>query len=544
MRMHSGRMSGFAPALGTLDRICGGYARISDDKVGDAHGVGSQEEEIRDFGEESDHLVDTMYVDNDISAFSGAERPAYQRLLADMDAGKIALVIIWHANRLHRSVEEVLAFIKIARARKVRLFSVTLGGEYNLERASGRKQLISDTLDAETESAHRGERIALARKRQARTANWGGGRRPYGWGMPYDPPRFRRVLVNKETREYADVEMLDMGKHNPSEAEEIRNMADQVLAHVPNAHIIADLKKRRVPTAAETDQRLIRRGGKEMPVAGWNVVTVRSILTSPRVSGHSVHRGVIVKRNAWDAIIPDEKRLRIIEILKDPKRRSSPGNTPRWLGSLIFLCGMCTDGSTMRVSANGSGGPRYRCETFSHNSVLAAELDEYIDDVIVGILSRPDAAGLIEAQPDVDFDGLRAEREEASERKLTAARLFGAGTIDDEQLAQITAMADSRIAEIDAELQKATKVDPLAALVLADHVATAWEGTSLGRRREVLRALMTVTILEGASVRQGQGRRIVDIDPNFVKIEPLRKPRHLAVAQAEADAGELAQLQA
>ena len=47
------------------------------------------------------------------------ERPEYERLLADIAAGKIGTLIIWHANRLHRSTEEVNAFIKLARAHKV-----------------------------------------------------------------------------------------------------------------------------------------------------------------------------------------------------------------------------------------------------------------------------------------------------------------------------------------------------------------------------------------------------------------------------------------
>src|SRR5450759_2570693 len=120
---------------------------------------------------------------NDLSAFSGVERPDYERMLADIRAGRIGSVTIWHANRLHRSTEEVNAFIGLARERKVRLFSTTRGGEYNLGKAAGRKQLRDDTSEAEYESEHRGERVALARKRQARNGDYGGGVRPYGWGV-------------------------------------------------------------------------------------------------------------------------------------------------------------------------------------------------------------------------------------------------------------------------------------------------------------------------------------------------------------------------
>ncbi len=42
------------------------------------------------------------YVDNDMSASNGKLRPAYQRMLADIRDGKIAAVVAWDADRLHR----------------------------------------------------------------------------------------------------------------------------------------------------------------------------------------------------------------------------------------------------------------------------------------------------------------------------------------------------------------------------------------------------------------------------------------------------------
>src|SRR6202012_3403112 len=116
------------------------------------------------------------YVDNDPSAFSGVERPEYGRLLADIAADRIGTLGIWHANRL-------------ARAHQVRLYSTTKGAYYNLEKASGRKELRDDTSEAEYESEHRGERVAIARKRQARQGAYGGGGRPVGGGGGSPPGR-------------------------------------------------------------------------------------------------------------------------------------------------------------------------------------------------------------------------------------------------------------------------------------------------------------------------------------------------------------------
>src|SRR5258708_7499815 len=78
------------------------------------------------------------------------------------------------------------------------------------------KELRDDVNEAEYESEHRGERVALARKRQARNGDYGGGVRPYGWGV--DTGRVRSVCVNPKApameRRYEDRPVLDMTRHN------------------------------------------------------------------------------------------------------------------------------------------------------------------------------------------------------------------------------------------------------------------------------------------------------------------------------------------
>lgn len=170
------------------------YCRISLDKFGAAEGVDSQHEENTDFSAEMGRPLTGHYEDNDISAFTGVQRPDYLRLCADIAADRIGSVTFWHANRLHREIEEAIAFMKLAIKHRVRLFSFSKGGEYNLHRAAGREEFLADTLKGQRESEERGDRVALARKRQARTGAFGGGVRPYGFGV--DTGRVRSVCTN------------------------------------------------------------------------------------------------------------------------------------------------------------------------------------------------------------------------------------------------------------------------------------------------------------------------------------------------------------
>jgi site-specific DNA recombinase len=472
------------------------YARISADKTGAEAGVESQHEENVEFAEELGITLARTYTDNDLSAFSGVERPEYERLLADIAAGVIGSVMIWHANRLHRSSEEVTRFIKLARAHKVKLYSVSKGEAYNLEKASGRKQLRDDTSEAEYESEHRGERVALARKRQARNGDYGGGVRPYGWGV--DTGRVRSVCVNPKApameRVYEDRPVLDMSRHNETEAAEIRRWAADLLAGVSEAQVLRDLAARAVPTVSKADGRTLKRNRKPARHGGWNSKTLRQILTHPRTSGHVVYRGEIVRRDVYPPILEDDIRQSLITLFADPARKTSPGNTPRWLGSLIYQCGVCSNGATMTVRRNASGTPVYRCRDKGHCQWPAGPVDDFVAGVLVSRLSRPDVTDLIPREREMDVAGLRDELVVCNARKRSSAQLFAQGTIDEEQLATITAELDQQITAIRAELSAATAESPLADFAATDDAKRTWDGLVIGRKREVLRTLLVVTL--------------------------------------------------
>ncbi|HUY49182.1 MAG TPA: recombinase family protein [Streptosporangiaceae bacterium] len=472
------------------------YCRVSVDKSGAEAGVGTQHQDNEDFAEEIGVTLDATYTDNDLSAFSGVERPEYERLLVGIAADRVGTLIFWHANRFLRNTDEVNSFIRLARAHQVRVYSSTEGAEYRLERAAGRKELRDDVNEAEYESEHRGERVALARKRQARNGDYGGGVRPYGWGV--DSGRVRSVCVNPKApameRRYEDRPVLDMTRHNPAEAAEIRRWADDLLAGVPVNQILRDLTARGVPTQAMTDGRSLRRGGKAAVHGGWNSQTIRQILTSPRTSGHVVYKGQIVTRNACEPILHEDIRQALITLFGDPARKTSPGNTPRWLGSLIYQCGVCQDGTTMTVRRNKSGTPVYRCRAAGHCTWPAARVDAHVENLITERLSRPDVTDLLPHEKDVDVAALREELIVCETRKKGAAQMFARRAIDGEQLETITAELDQTITRLRAELSAATAKSPLADFAVTQDARRTWDELTLGRKREVLRHLINVTL--------------------------------------------------
>ncbi len=74
-------MALLAAAQQTAPRAAAVYRRISDDRTGDAAGVGRQEADCRALAKRLGWTVAGVYTDNDISAYTGRKRPDYLRML-------------------------------------------------------------------------------------------------------------------------------------------------------------------------------------------------------------------------------------------------------------------------------------------------------------------------------------------------------------------------------------------------------------------------------------------------------------------------------
>ena len=114
------------------------YCRISDDRNGDGLGVKRQEADCRKLAAARGWTVAGVYIDNDISAWNGRQRPEYQRLLADIRSGAIGGVVVYKLDRLHRQPRELEEFIPLCLSRGVAIAPVA--GEVDLGTAQGQLQ--------------------------------------------------------------------------------------------------------------------------------------------------------------------------------------------------------------------------------------------------------------------------------------------------------------------------------------------------------------------------------------------------------------------
>ena len=156
------------------------YCRISRDRTGAGLGVERQEEDCRALAASLSLQVAEVFVDNDLSAYSGKPRPEYDRLLAGIKAGRFDAVIVWHQDRLLRRNVDLEGYIAVCEPRSTPTYTVR-AGTVDLATPSGRA--VARTLAAwasyevETSTA----RVKAAKLQQARAGGWSGGQRQYGY---------------------------------------------------------------------------------------------------------------------------------------------------------------------------------------------------------------------------------------------------------------------------------------------------------------------------------------------------------------------------
>src|SRR4051812_43883496 len=156
------------------------YVRISQDREGAGLGVKRQEADCRNLCKRKGWKVTDVYVDDDVSAYSGKPRPAWNRLREDVEAGALDAVAVWHVDRLTRSPRELEDVIDYAERQGLEL--ATVSGDIDLATPTGRMVARMLGAAARHESEHKAERQRRERRQSAERGRVsGGGTRPYGY---------------------------------------------------------------------------------------------------------------------------------------------------------------------------------------------------------------------------------------------------------------------------------------------------------------------------------------------------------------------------
>jgi site-specific DNA recombinase len=272
-------------------------------------------------------VVKTQYDDGGLSGAT-MERPALQRLLADIEARKVDVVVVYKVDRLTRSLADFAKIVEILDAHSVSFVSVTQ--QFNTTSSMGRLTLNVLLSFAQFEREVTAERIRDKIAASKKKGMWMGGVVPLGYDVVD-----RKLIVNEQ------------------EARTIRTLFDlyirlgTVKAVKEEADRLGLRTKARRPNNGSRDGDVSFREGHLQKLLK-NCIYVGEI--GHREERYPGEHDPIIDRALWDAV---QAQLRENAV----KRHSETNST-----SASLLTGLLRDenGILLRPSHASKSGRRYR----------------------------------------------------------------------------------------------------------------------------------------------------------------------------------------
>lgn len=459
-------------------RRCGVYARISDDRAGEALGVQRQEADGRDLAKRKGWEVVGVYTDNDISATrKGGKkktRPAFDRLFEDVKNGVIDAVVAWDFDRMFRDpLEQEQFFLMCERRGDVKV--ATIGDDVDID--SGDGLMVARIKGAV--AAEEARKISTRAKRKhlelaAAGLPPGGGTRPFGF-------------------------LNDRRTIHPEEAELIREACRRLLSGETLYGVCSDFERRGIPTVSG------------MP---WRTQVLKRIVTAGRICGWREHHGELVAVGVFPAIVERDTVERLRAILRDPARTPKRPARRYLLTGGIAVCGACGKALIARPKQNGdrtytcASGPNFDgCGKIRR---LADTLELWVADQIVERIDSPGyAKGVARHDRVLKAEDPLMEIRTCEKKLADLARDWADDKIDRVSWDAARQQTEKRLEAARSQLTLDTAPIPPGS---GADLAAKWEVGSFGERRAIVERL-----IESVTVKPAvKGRNF--FDPTAVEI--------------------------
>ncbi len=343
-------------------------------------------------------LARTRYDDG---GFSGGklERPGLQRLLADVRAGRIDIVVVYKVDRLTRSLADFARLVEIFDAQNVSFVSVTQ--QFNTTSSMGRLTLNVLLSFAQFERDVTGERIRDKIAASKKKGMWMGGNVPLG----YDANERSLVI-------------------NPAEAETVHRIFSLYLELGCVRRVKEEADRLGLRTKHTTTADGAERGGK--PFTRGHIYAV---LSNPIYIGQIAHKGelfpgqhpALIDAETWAAV-----RDRLAANTSDHRRKAKAAE-PSLLAGLLFDA----RGERLTPSHAVKKGRRYRyyvsraliteagTEHAQGLRLAAQQIEEAVIRILIDWLTQP--AKLLEPAGEVGIGSDQVRKMLGRAARLAAA---------------------------------------------------------------------------------------------------------------------------
>ena len=224
-------------------------------------------------------VLPTCYDDGGVSGAT-LQRPALQRLLGDVEVGRIDTIVVYKVDRLTRTLSDFARLVEIFDRKAVSFVSVTQ--QFNTTTSMGRLTLNVLLSFAQFEREVTGERIRDKIAASKKKGMWMGGNPPLGYDV-----KDKKLIVNK-----AEAETVRSIFRQYREIESVRELRDRLAAE------------------GVTSKRRVRRDGSIVGGKPINRGALYHLLHNRLYRGEMVHKDkaypgqheAIVDEALWDEV--------------------------------------------------------------------------------------------------------------------------------------------------------------------------------------------------------------------------------------------------
>ncbi|MYT30493.1 MULTISPECIES: recombinase family protein, partial [unclassified Streptomyces] len=496
-------------------------------------------------------VVDEYVEDGTSASRHGAdgERDQLERLLRDIAAKKLDIVIAWASSRLQR---DLAVYVRLRDACWEHGVLWCYGGKvYDLSNPDDRFRTGLDALLGEREVDELRTNVMRTLRANAVTGV-PHGITPYGYRRVYapetgaflrvEPDPFQAGIVREICLRVANGEdyraiarSLDMRQIPAPALRWTKAMVKRLAVHKPENPEYEDLWQEVGDRLGKGEEHLdiardLQARGIPLFMARWQPTTIKEYARDVRYLGARTHHGEVSAAEAWHAIVSKATHVRCKAVIeeRDKKPHNSRPGKARYRLSGVMVCHICEH--PVGTHRTDSGNMNYLCkqpgrngEKGYHVSAQMEPVDAYVLSWLFSWLSSP---AFVEAYTKGDAELVQKIEEAEAEAELLRQRLDGfyaaaaEGKLSPEGLAAVEAQTRPKIkdAEDRAKTLRAPAIvrDIIGATV--EEVRAAWEKLTLPQQRMITDALVEVRL---KPIGKGRDSAAVPAE-DYVSVEPRK----------------------
>jgi site-specific DNA recombinase len=379
-------------------------------------------------------------------------RPQFRLLLDLLTQGAVDGLIAYDLDRVARDPRDLEDLIDVVETARVPVESVT--GSLRLANDSDVTMARVMVAVANKSSRDSSRRIARKHEELAERGQYAGGVRRFGY------ERDGMTLV-------------------PREAEAIRWAAARVLEGASVSSLARDLDAK---------------GVHPVKAAQWSPRALTDILRSPRIAGLRVHRGEVVGKAAWPAIVDQETHEALVATLHDRGRGRVQPALVRWCNQLLY-CALCERPLWgAYVGSKGRAPYRYWCNSTRGGcgriTITGPAVEAEVERQVLDYLQRPDVLASLANATSADHAArARAEVAEDDAQLKQLSGMWARKQITLAEYAEARKIIEQRIEGARA-VMLSTVPERVRRVFAAEDVTAAWSGLDPATKREVVKALV------------------------------------------------------